>query len=164
MREARRDEFRPIARRENEGDAPPGEDVRYWKNQLAGQMQETHATLTLDPLPAVKGDFLALAMLFRCLIENACKFRGEAAPCIHVGAVQQGSEWILSVRDNGVGFAPEYRDRIFRPFERLNGKRYPGSGLGLPLAKRIVERHGGRMWAESKPGEGCVCWFSLPVG
>ena len=80
-----------------------------------------------------------------------------------MGAVQQDGEWILSVRDNGAGFDPAYRDRIFKPFERLNGKQFPGSGLGLTLAKRIVEQHGGQIWAESTPGDGSTFRFSLPL-
>lgn len=133
------------------------------KNQVSSELSQNAATLTYDPLPAVKGDRQGLTALFRCLLENACKFRGEEAPRIHVAAAADGPEWVLSVRDNGLGFNPQYSGRIFRPFERLNGKRYPGSGLGLALAKRIVERHGGRIWAESKPREGCLLLFSLPA-
>jgi light-regulated signal transduction histidine kinase (bacteriophytochrome) len=137
------------------------------KNQLAGELDKNAAIFSYDPLPAVKGDPDGLTALFRCLIENACKFRGEQTLRIHVKAAEVeaasgGSEWVVSVQDNGIGFNPQYSDRIFRPFERLNGRRYPGSGLGLALAKRIVERHSGRIWADSKLGEGCLCSFTLP--
>ena len=132
------------------------------ERQLSDELNSNEAILTHDPLPAVTGDFLALTAVFRCLIENSCKFRGKAAPIIHISAKKTGSEWLFSVRDNGLGFSPVYGDRIFNPFERLNGRQYPGSGLGLPLAKRILEQHGGRIWAESKPDEGSTFWFSLP--
>jgi len=133
------------------------------RRQLSGELKSTEAVLTHDPLPIVTGDFSSLAAVFRCLIDNACKFRGEAAPRIHVGAIRRESEWLFSVRDNGVGFKPVYGEQIFKPFERLNGRRYPGSGLGLALAKRILEQHGGRIWAESQPEQGATFWFTLPA-
>jgi chemotaxis family two-component system sensor kinase Cph1 len=111
----------------------------------------------------VLGNAISLATVFRCLIANACKFRGKATPSIHVGVERQGADWIFSVRDNGPGFDPAYCERVFRPFERLNGRQYAGSGLGLSLAKRIIEQHGGNIWAESRPGEGAIFRFSLPV-
>jgi signal transduction histidine kinase len=101
-------------------------------------------------------------MALRCLIGNACKFRGAAPPAVHIGAVREGQTWILSVSDNGLGFDPAYRERIFRPFERLNGKQFPGSGLGLTLAKTIIEQHGGEIWADSRPGKGATISFKLP--
>jgi light-regulated signal transduction histidine kinase (bacteriophytochrome) len=133
------------------------------RRQLSETLLRSKATITHSALPAVTGDFFALATVFRTLIDNACKFRGEAAPRIHAGCAREGEEWVFSVRDNGIGFNPVYSDLIFQPFERLNGKRYPGSGLGLALAKRIVEQHGGRIWAQSTPGEGSRFWFSLPA-
>jgi light-regulated signal transduction histidine kinase (bacteriophytochrome) len=133
------------------------------RTELATELKASGAVVTHDPLPTVRGNATSLAVLLRCLIDNACKFRGEDAPHIHVGAVQQDKEWTVSVRDNGAGFDPVYRERIFRPFERLNGKRFPGSGLGLALAKRIVEQHGGEIWAESALGEGSTFYFSLPL-
>ena len=133
------------------------------QRQLSEELKKNGTVLTHDPLPAVTGDSLGLTTVFRCLIENSCKFRSAAAPAIQVRADRQGAEWVVSVRDNGQGFNPAYCDRVFEPFERLNGKRYPGSGLGLPLAKRIVEQHGGRIWAESHPGQGSTFWFTLPA-
>ncbi len=105
----------------------------------------------------------SLTAVFRCLLSNACKFRGEAPPVVHVAAAQDAGEWVFSVRDNGAGFDPAYSTRIFRPFERLNGKQYPGSGLGLTLARKAIEQHGGRIWAESNPGRGTTVRFTLPV-
>ena len=137
--------------------------LREAKTELATELKNSGAIVTHDPLPTVPGNATSLAALLRCLIGNACKFRSEAAPRIHVGAFKQDGEWIVSVRDNGAGFDPVYRERIFKPFERLNGKQFPGSGLGLTLAKRIVEQHGGQIWAESTPGEGSTIRFSLPL-
>lgn len=133
------------------------------KAELADELRASGAMITHDPLPAVQGNPASLTVLLRCLIGNACKFRGDGASRIHVGAERQDGGWTLSVRDNGSGFDPAYRERIFRPFERLNGKQFPGSGLGLTIAKRIVEQHGGKIWAESSLGEGSTFRFTLPV-
>jgi light-regulated signal transduction histidine kinase (bacteriophytochrome) len=133
------------------------------RRQAAGELQKNEAILTHDALPAIAGDFFALAEAFHNLIENACRFRSTAVPSVHVGCVRQGSEWLFSVRDNGLGFKPAYVNDIFQPFTRLHRRQYPGSGLGLARTKRIVEQHGGRIWAESVPGEGSTFWFSLPV-
>lgn len=137
--------------------------LREAQNELAAEIQEGGVAVTHDPLPVVPGDFPSLVTVLRCLIANACKFRREAAPSVHIAARQEASEWIFSVRDNGQGFSSAYSERIFKPFERLNGKQYPGSGLGLAIAQMIVERHGGRVWAESKLGEGSTFRFSLPL-
>jgi light-regulated signal transduction histidine kinase (bacteriophytochrome) len=131
------------------------------RRQLAEKIEKSGAVVTHDPLPEVTGDFDSLASVFRILLDNACKFRSAEPPQIHVGAVRDGPAWVFSVRDNGQGFNPTYAELIFKPFERLNGKRYPGSGLGLPLAKRIVERHGGRIWVDSQAEQGSTFRFSL---
>ncbi len=133
------------------------------ERQISDVLKTNAAVVTNDPLPTVTGDLFALAALFRQLIANACRFRSTEAPRVHVSALRKGSEWVFSVRDNGIGFKPAYGETIFQPFKRLNGRQYPGSGLGLPLAKRIVEQHGGRIWADSTPGEGSIFWFSVPV-
>jgi light-regulated signal transduction histidine kinase (bacteriophytochrome) len=133
------------------------------KNEVAAELKSAGATITHDSLPTVLGNASALTAVLRSLIGNACKFRSEAPPSIHVGVRQQGAEWIFSVRDNGVGFDPAYRERIFRAFERLNGKQYPGSGLGLTLAKSVINQYGGTIWAESNPGQGSTFHFSLPL-
>jgi light-regulated signal transduction histidine kinase (bacteriophytochrome) len=131
--------------------------------ELSAELKKTASIVTHDALPVVSGDAPALSLLFRCLLDNACKFRGEAPPRIHVTAVPEQAEWIVSVRDNGMGVKAEYCDRIFNPFERLNGRRYSGSWLGLALAKRIVERHGGRIRAEASSQQGSIFFFSLPA-
>jgi light-regulated signal transduction histidine kinase (bacteriophytochrome) len=133
------------------------------KTELAAELKASDAIVTHDSLPTLPADATSMAVLLRCLIGNGCKFRSVAAPRIHVGAAQQDREWNFSVSDNGAGFDPVYRERIFRPFERLNGKEFPGSGLGLTIAKRIVEQHRGQIWAESTPGEGTTIRFNLPL-
>jgi len=133
------------------------------RNEIAGELKSCAATLTHDPLPVVMGNFASLATALRCLIANACKFRGEAPLAVHIGAVREGDKWLFSVRDNGVGFDPAYKERIFKPFERLNGKQFPGSGLGSTLAKKIIEQHGGEMWADSRSGGGTTISFRLPA-
>jgi signal transduction histidine kinase len=133
------------------------------RNELAAEIKGCGATITHDPLPVVMGNFASLATAIRCLIANACKFRAEAPVTVHIGAVREGTKWILTVKDNGLGFDPAYRERIFRPFERLNGRQFPGSGLGLTLAKKIIEQHGGDIWADSGLGQGTTISFRLPL-
>jgi signal transduction histidine kinase len=123
------------------------------------------ATVTHDPLPKVAGDGEQLVRLLRNLLENAIVY-GKAGepPRIHVSAERQGDEWLFSVRDNGIGFEPQYRERIFGIFQRLHGVgEYSGTGIGLAMCKRIVEDHGGRIWAESELGEGATFYFTLPA-
>jgi signal transduction histidine kinase len=132
-------------------------------NNLRLSIEESGAAVTHDLLPTVSGDRTQLIQLFQNLIANALKFRGEARPVIHVSAEQRNGEGLFAVRDNGIGFDAKYADRLFRMFQRLHGKDYPGSGIGLALCKRIVERHGGRIWAESEPGGGSTFYFTLPL-
>jgi two-component system, chemotaxis family, sensor kinase Cph1 len=129
---------------------------------LATSIEESGAVVTHDTLPAVNGDLPQLVSLFQNLIGNALKFRQEAPPRIHVSAERNGTHWHFSVRDNGIGIAPQYFERIFGVFQRLHTRReYPGTGIGLAICKKIVERHGGRIWVESVPGEGATFCFSL---
>jgi signal transduction histidine kinase len=109
----------------------------------------------------VRGDRVQLAQLFQNLIGNAIKYRGVDPPDIRVSAVQNAGEWVLSVCDNGLGIDPAYHERIFGVFKRLHGSEYPGTGIGLALCKRIVEKHGGRIWVESEKGKGSTFHFSI---
>jgi PAS domain S-box-containing protein len=127
-------------------------------------MEETGAVVTHDSLPTVMADNVQLGQLFQNLIGNAIKFRGNEPPYIHVSASRKGNAWVFSVRDNGIGIAPEYAERIFIIFQRLHGRdEYAGTGIGLAICKKIVERHGGRIWAESEVGKGATFYFTLPA-
>jgi light-regulated signal transduction histidine kinase (bacteriophytochrome) len=131
---------------------------------LKTAIEESGATVTRDELPVVRGDAAQLTRLFQNLAGNAVKFRGEAPPLVQVSASRGSAEWVFSVRDNGIGFDPKYADRIFLVFQRLHGRdRYRGTGIGLAICKKIVERHGGRIWAESQPGSGSTFSFTIPV-
>src|SRR5208337_2252475 len=119
---------------------------------LGRAIEEKGAVVTHDDLPTVLADPIQFVQLFQNLIGNALKFC-DGTPRVHVAAERTGEEWVFSVRDNGIGIAPEYRERIFQIFQRLHGRgKYPGTGMGLAICKRVVERHGGRIWVESRPG------------
>lgn len=131
---------------------------------LKTTIDETQAKVTHGPLPAVTGDELELGLLFQNLISNAIKFRGTHPPEIRVDATRQFREWVISVRDNGIGIDPQYAERIFEIFQRLHTRdQYPGTGIGLAICKKVVERHGGRIWVESGAGKGATFFFTLPA-
>ena len=144
--------------------APASLDIALERaiGNLALVLDESGANLRREPLPQVMGDENQLTRLFQNLLSNAVKFRSDAVPEIHITATDRGREWMVSVSDNGIGIDPKYSDRIFAAFQRLHGQsEYPGSGIGLTLCKRIVERHGGRIWVESAPGRGATFNFTL---
>jgi PAS domain S-box-containing protein len=131
---------------------------------LRGSIEDAGAAITHDELPAVNAEFTQLSQLFQNLIGNAIKFRKPDQPCqIHVGAQKEAGQWAFSVRDNGIGIDPKQHERVFVIFQRLHTREeYPGTGIGLAICKKIVERHGGRIWVESEPGEGSTFRFTLP--
>jgi len=132
---------------------------------LKAAIEKSGAVVTHDPLPTVMADDLQLVQLLQNLIGNAIKFHVEKPPCIHVSAEQKGSEWVFSVRDNGIGIDPQYAERIFVIFQRLHTREeYPGTGIGLAICRKIVERRGGRIWVESQPGIGSTFYFTIPIG
>ena len=134
-------------------------------SNLKFPLEETGAVITHDPLPVVTADASQLVQVFQNLISNAIKFGGEKTPEIHISADKKGGEWIFSVKDNGIGFDPKYADKIFDTFKRLHtAVKYPGSGIGLTICRKIIERHGGRIWAESEPGKGATFYFTIPDG
>mgnify|MGYP003401757758 FL=1 len=131
-------------------------------NNLTNAVKESQAIITHDPLPAVMGDDKQLAQLFQNLLSNAVKFGGAQPPRIHISAKQADGEWLFSVRDHGIGLDPQYADRIFVIFQRLHTREeYPGTGIGLAICKKIVERHGGRIWVESELGKGATFYFTM---
>lgn len=136
-----------------------GEAIR----SLAVAIEESKAIVTNEELPLVRADALQLVQVFQNLLTNAIKFRSGNFPRIHVSARDGGCEWVFSVRDNGIGIERQYADRIFVIFQRLHTRQeYPGTGIGLAVCKRIVERHGGRIWFESEPGKGSTFFFTVP--
>jgi PAS domain S-box-containing protein len=131
-------------------------------NNLRVAIEEAGATITSDPLPKVMGDEIQLLQLFQNLIGNAVKFRGEQPVKVHVGVEPQKGNWLFRISDNGIGIEPQHAERIFIIFQRLhNRSQYPGTGIGLAICKKIVERHGGRIWVESEPGAGATFCFVL---
>ena len=129
---------------------------------LKPAMEESGAVITHEPLPIVRGDEVQLIQLFQNLIGNAVKFHGQEPPQVHISAKLQDGDWVFAVRDNGIGIAPEQQERIFLIFQRLHHRsEYAGTGIGLALCQRIVERHGGRIWIESELGKGSTFFFTI---
>ena len=143
-------------------------DCEFVLNQVLSNLEvfaeENKATVSHSSLPEVMSDSTQLAQVFQNLIINGIKFHSDEAPKIHISAERKASEWVFSVQDNGIGIDPQYSEKIFEVFKRLHGKEeYPGTGIGLAVCKKIVERHGGRIWVESELGKGSSFYFTLPV-
>jgi len=133
-------------------------------SMLDAAIVESGAVISCGSLPAVWADDIQLSQVFQNLISNAIKFRSERSPEISISAEKREGSWVFSVKDNGIGIEKAYFDKIFIIFQRLHTSReYPGTGIGLALAQKIVERHGGRIWVESEPGKGSVFNFSIPA-
>jgi len=134
-------------------------------HNLQLSIEEQQAKIMHAPLPVVMGNSVLLLQLFENLIGNALKYsRPEEPPRIVVSAESRDSYWLFRVEDNGEGIAPEYQNQIFEPLKRLHSADIPGTGLGLTLCLRIIERHGGRIWVESQVGQGSTFHFTLPTG
>lgn len=125
-------------------------------------IEENKAVITYDTLPALMADEIQLIQLFQNLISNAIKFRSAESPRVHISAEHKEKEWLFSVRDNGIGIDLKYKENLFVIFKRLVHRDYPGTGIGLALCKRIVERHNGRIWVESELGKGSTFYFTIP--
>ncbi len=136
--------------------------VRDAITNLQSAITETHALISLGQLPVVTANPLHLAQVFQNLIGNALKYRSEQPPRIKVTGLEQDQQWVFTVEDNGIGIQPEYQAQIFGIFKRLHGHEYPGTGIGLAICKKIVERHGGSIWVESEVGKGSRFSFTLP--
>ena len=133
-------------------------------NDLHILIRESGAAISFDPLPAVKVNPRQIGLLLQNLIANSIKFNNGKSPMIHLASKREGGEWVISLRDNGIGFDPQYAEQIFKVFKRMHTQeKYPGTGIGLAICKKIVQRHGGRIWAESQPGRGATFYFTIPA-
>jgi light-regulated signal transduction histidine kinase (bacteriophytochrome) len=126
------------------------------------KIQDTNAMVSNEDLPFVVGDEIQISRVFQNLIDNALKFRGEEPPRIHISSKFESGKVIISVSDNGIGINEKFNDRVFTIFQRLHNREdYPGTGIGLAVCKRIIERHGGKIWLESEEGKGTTFYFTL---
>ena len=133
-------------------------------SNLQALIKESGAEISHDPLPTLRVNPHQMGQLLQNLITNGIKFHDHRAPRIHLSARQEGQEWVIAVRDHGIGIDPQYVESIFKVFKRLHSmEQYPGTGIGLAICKKIVERHGGRIWAESEPGRGATFYFTIPA-
>lgn len=158
-------EFSRVTTRARE---PEPTDCETILNQVLSNLdlyiKENKAAVSHDPLPELVADNTQLAQVFQNLIVNGIKFHSEKAPKIHISAEKKAKEWVFSVRDNGIGIDPQYSEKIFEVFKRLHKKEeYPGTGIGLAICKKIVERHGGHIWVESELGKSSIFYFTLPI-
>ena len=136
--------------------------MQWAVDNLQQPILETGAAVSWSGLPMVSGDETQLRHLMQNLVGNAVKYRNpDVVPDVTVSAEREHNDWIIRVRDNGIGIAPEHHESIFAPFRRLHGENIPGTGIGLALCRRVVDLHGGNIWLDSKPGEGSTFSFKL---
>jgi light-regulated signal transduction histidine kinase (bacteriophytochrome) len=139
------------------------EVIEIVKKNLATTIEETQAEISMSPLPVVRGDSVPLVHLFQNLLSNALKYRSERTPRIGIAACKDGDHWRFTVEDNGIGIPKEFQTQVFGMFKRLHDRReYPGTGIGLAICQKIVEKHGGQIWVESELGRGSIFSFTLP--
>ena len=151
-----------------ENKEPESIDCEFLLNKVLSDIKavikENNATVSHDTLPKVMADSIQIIQVFQNLILNGIKFHGEQAPKIHIAAGKRANEWVFSVQDNGIGIDPQYSERIFEIFKRLHTReQFSGTGIGLAICKKIIERHGGRIWVESELGKGSTFYFTLPI-
>jgi two-component system, chemotaxis family, sensor kinase Cph1 len=133
------------------------------RSELHLAIAEAGAEVVIDQLPNVRGDEQQLKQLLTNLVANAIKFHEEERPRVEVSSSARYNEFVFAIRDNGIGIDPQYQDKLFKMFQRLHTKdEYPGTGIGLAISKKIVERHGGRIWFESELGNGATFYFTIP--
>jgi signal transduction histidine kinase len=147
---------------EGESRHPVSVDLNAATQEALRRLDTGTAAISRDPLPAVAGDFDVLTKVMRHLVENAIKFAGRPDPVVHISALRDEHDWIVSVADNGPGIDPQHQESIFGIFRRLHGRDFKGTGLGLAFAKSAIESLGGRIWVESTPGSGSTFQFKLP--
>jgi len=145
------------------GEVPLRETVDWALDNLRSSIEASGAVVETGSLPTLRCGKAQIAQVFQNLISNAIKYRSADPPRIHITAERDETGWIISVRDNGIGIAPMYHDKVFGVFRRLHGTDYAGTGIGLAICKKIIEKHGGRIWVESEPGEGAAFKFSIPA-
>ena len=163
LRDLRAYTLASAAGKEPEGDVDAGESLGRALAGLEAAIKESGATITRTELPHVRVHEFQMEQLFQNLIGNAIRYRSGDPPRIHVGATRKGRDWIFSVEDNGIGIDPRYKEQVFELFKRLHSfTEYPGTGMGLAICQRIVERAGGRIWVESEPGRGSTFYFTIP--
>jgi signal transduction histidine kinase len=143
-------------------EVPLNDAVEWAKSNLLLLIEETSAEIDASDLPLVRGNRLQFCQLMQNLIGNALKYRGPERPTVRVSSERRDGQLVVTVQDNGIGIGPEFQERIFGLFKRAHGRDYPGAGVGLALCKKIVERHGGRIWVDSAPGHGSRFQFTLP--
>jgi PAS domain S-box-containing protein len=139
------------------------EAIEQVLTNLEPRIVQTEAVITAGPLPLVMAERFHVEQIFQNLISNALKYRRDEPPAVHVSAQRTGHEWLFSVTDNGIGIDPQYSKHIFGVFKRLHGQKYPGTGIGLAICQKIVERYGGHIWVKSEPGRGSTFFFTLPA-
>lgn len=150
----------------SEGPAQPVDCGKIMEKVLLNlqvSIEQNGASVTWSDLPTVPAHEVRMVQLFQNLIGNAIKYRRKESPRIHVSAQRRQTGWMFCVQDNGIGISPEYAQQIFGVFKRLHGHNYPGTGIGLAICQRIVERYGGRIWVESTLGKGSGFYFTLPA-
>ncbi len=152
-----------LSEKEPSEDVDAGAVLETALSNLKVAIQDSGASIKRTPLPHIRMYEFQLEQLFQNLIGNAIRYRGDEAPRISIAAIRQGEQWRFSVEDNGIGIEPQFQEQIFGIFKRLHSKSdYPGTGMGLAICQRIVERAGGRIWVESQPGKGSTFYFTVP--